>query len=578
MSAKPSSMGRESGLRGGNADAAGIPRLDCAWPLWLPVLGAALLIFALWAGVLWKISTEARAEEQELDRHAMNLARVFEEHTVRTLSAVDQALLFVKFGIERGGAGFDLAAAVQHGMAMGQLYNQVGVIDADGVYRLPSLPGVEPVDLRDREHFQAHLERDSGGFLVSKPLVGRVSGKWSLQITRRLERAGGGFGGVVVISIDPFYFTSFYNEIDVGRNGVVTLLGMDGVVRARRAGESMAVGQDLASSVLFERVALAPRGVYTETSLIDGRLRRLAYRKLADLPLVVVVGVEPEEAIAEFAARRTTYLGFAVGMSAVIAASCLLSLWLIQRQRRISVRLAELRVRAESANRLKSEFLASISHELRTPMNGVIGYAELVHELSEGEELRKYAQVILDSSQHLLALLNSILDLARVEAGSVQLSRAAEAVDELVEKVCATYRAVAAAKGLALVCSAPAGQRIVCDRMRVIQILGNLVHNALKFTEHGEVALSAQVVDGNCVFEVRDTGCGIPVELHEAIFERFRQGHDFETRRHGGAGLGLALCRELAELMNGTVTLRSRLGEGSIFCLTLPLGDNRGTQ
>ena len=201
-----------------------------------------------------------------------------------------------------------------------------------------------------------------------------------------------------------------------------------------------------------------------------------------------------------------------------------------------------------------------------------------MHELSEGEELRKYAQVILDSSQHLLALLNSILDLARVEAGSVQLSRAAEAVDELVEKVCATYRAVAAAKGLALVCSAPAGQRIVCDRMRVIQILGNLVHNALKFTEHGEVALSAQVVDGNCVFEVRDTGCGIPVELHEAIFERFRQGHDFEARRHGGAGLGLALCRELAELMNGTVTLRSRLGEGSIFCLTLPLGDNKGTQ
>lgn len=120
-------------------------------------------------------------------------------------------------------------------------------------------------------------------------------------------------------------------------------------------------------------------------------------------------------------------------------------------------------------------------------MNGVIGYAELVHELSEGEELRKYAQVIPDSSQHLLALLNSILDLARVEAGSVQLSRAAEAVDELVEKVCATYRAVA-------------------------------------------------------------------------------------------AGKGLALCRELAELMNGTVTLRSRLGEGSIFCLTLPLGDNKGTQ
>lgn len=567
-----------AGGRARGAVLAGLPRLDCAWPVWLLALGALALLAALWWGVLWKIGAEERAAEQELDRHTANLARVFEEHTVRTLGMVDQALLLVKYGYEREGETFDVGAAAARTMTMGHLYNQVGVIDANGIYRLSSLEAFEPVDLRDREHFRVHADGAVAGFFVSRPLVGRASGKWSIQLTRRIDRPDGGFGGVAVISIDPFYFTSFYKEIDVGTRGAVTLVGLDGVVRARRAGGAMEVGQDVGASALFRRALLGAQGSADERSPIDGVLRRYSYRRLPGLPLIVVVGVERAEAMAGFEGRRLEYLAFAVGMSAVIVLFCLSSLWLVQRQRRIAERLAELRARAESANRLKSDFLASISHELRTPMNGVIGYAELLHDLSEGEELRQYAQVILDSSQHLLALLNSILDLARVEAGSLRLTWTSEAVDELVDKVCATYRALAASRGLELACSAPAGLRIVCDRTRVIQILGNLVHNALKFTDQGRVALSAEAIDGNCVFTVRDTGCGIPAELHEAIFERFRQGHAFETRSHGGAGLGLALCRELAELMNGTVTLESGVGEGSSFRLILPLGADEGRQ
>lgn len=379
-----------------------------------------------------------------------------------------------------------------------------------------------------------------------------------------------------MISIDPFYFTEFYKEVDVAQDGVVTLVGLDGLVRARRSGESMEVGQDLRGSPLFLRALGVTKGSGVERSPIDGLLRRYSYRRLSEMPLIVMVGVESAEVMAAFEARRVEYLGFAAGMSVLIVILWLSSLWLIQRQRRIAARLAELRVRAESANRLKSEFLTSISHELRTPMNGVIGYAELLRDLAEGEESRQCAQVILESSQHLLALLNSILDLARVAAGSMRLSVSSEAVGALIGQVCATYRAVAAGKGLELVCHAQPGLHIMCDRMRVIQILGNLVHNALKFTEHGRVVLSAEVIDGYCVFEVRDTGCGIPTGLHDAIFERFRQGHAFETRSHGGAGLGLALCRELADLMNGKVTLESGVGEGSSFRLILPLRAGEG--
>ena len=140
----------------------------------------------------------------------------------------------------------------------------------------------------------------------------------------------------------------------------------------------------------------------------------------------------------------------------------------------------------------------------------------------------------------------------------------------MVGQVCANYRPVAQAKGVTLACEAPAGVMLECDRTRLVQVLNNLVHNALKFTDSGRVSVHARLTPTHCVFEVADTGCGIAPDQLEAIFERFRQVHDFETRAHGGTGLGLALCKELAELMGGGIEVRSTPGEGSVFSVRLP--------
>lgn len=215
------------------------------WPLMLIVALALILVASLWGAVLFKVAAEERAELITIERRTTNLARVFEEHTVRTLASVDQALLFVKFQYEKVGEALDIASAVEQGMIVNTLFNQVGVIDAQGIYSLSNLPGFKRVDLSDREHFRVHVEADSRSFFVSKPVLGRASGKWSVQLTRRINRPDGSFGGVAVISLDPFYFTSFYSDVDVGRHGVVTLVGTDGVVRARRAGDSIDVGQVL---------------------------------------------------------------------------------------------------------------------------------------------------------------------------------------------------------------------------------------------------------------------------------------------------------------------------------------------
>ncbi|OYD53641.1 two-component sensor histidine kinase [Thauera propionica] len=534
---------------------------------------AVVLLVSLWAAVLYKAKVEEVHVEETIHRDTMNLARAFEEHTIRTLGSVDQALLFVKHQYEKIGDRLDIAEAVSGGMIISSLFNQVGVINAQGIYHLSNIPNFNRVDLSDREHFRVHLDADTNAYFVSKPVLGRATGKWSLQLTRRINRADGSFGGVAVISVDPFYFTSFYSEVDVGKRGVVTLFGLDGIVRARRSGDMTEVGQDISRSQLMNLIKDAPAGHFVETSPVDGVLRSHSYRRLPGLQLGVLVGVDREGAMADFEARKAGYFRFAGAMTLIIVAFAGLSAWLLHRQRMISLRLRESQERAESSNRLKSEFLASVSHELRTPLNGIIGYADLLRETVEDEAHREYASVIFDSSQHLLELVNSILDMARVEAGEMKLKPEPVPVAALVAEVCATYQPIAARKGLALSGSGPQDEQtsIVCDRMRVAQILNNLVHNALKFTDSGFVRVSATVDGRSCIFEVADSGCGIDPRDQELIFERFRQADLFLTRSQGGAGLGLALCRELAELMGGEVMLQSEPGQGSIFRLVVPV-------
>lgn len=251
---------------------------------------AGALLVALWVATIHDIQRDARVEKLAIERQTMSLARVFEEHTVRTLGAVDQALRFVKFQYERAGDSFDIASAVEQGTIESSLFHQVGVIDSNGIYHLSNLPDFKRVDLSDREHFRVHVQSDSRTYFVSKPVLGRATGAWSVQLTRRVNRNDGSLGGVAVISIDPFYFTAFYNEVDVGKKGVVALVGLDGIIRARRSGDEMAVGQDVNRSSLFTRLQDAPLGHYTAQSVIDGRTRVHSYRKLPDVPLVVVAG------------------------------------------------------------------------------------------------------------------------------------------------------------------------------------------------------------------------------------------------------------------------------------------------
>lgn len=236
-------------------------------------------------------------------------------------------------------------------------------------------------------------------------------------------------------------------------------------------------------------------------------------------------------------------------------------------------RSEEGRTKAEEANKLKSDFLANMSHELRTPLNGILGYSELLQLELEDPAQQDYAATIHSSGEHLLDIVNDLLDLAKVEAGRIELKPVEQDVARLAHDLVGAHRAHAQAKGLVMELNMaddlPA--TIFVDGQRVRQILNNLLNNAIKFTDNGKVALSLRRDGARLAFVVSDTGRGIPADEQEHIFEKFRQLDQFVTRDQGGTGLGLALAREFAHLLSGDLVVESEPGAGSTFTLFLPL-------
>jgi len=228
---------------------------------------------------------------------------------------------------------------------------------------------------------------------------------------------------------------------------------------------------------------------------------------------------------------------------------------------------------AEAANAAKTRFLANMSHEVRTPLNGVLGMAQVMAADTLSEAQGRRLQILQESGQSLLALLNSILDIARLETGAVRLRAESFDLTALVEASCAAFSGAATAKDLALTADiAPELRgRWIGDPMRLRQVLGNLVANAVKFTDEGGVTVRVRPTAKGLRFEVEDTGLGIAAEHLPELFKTFSQVDSSLTRAHDGAGLGLSICRELVELMGGAIGVHSTPGQGSSFHFVAPL-------
>ena len=234
------------------------------------LLFAAALITAIWSLTLYQLSVAKKVHTESAERDARSLARLFEEHATRTFEAADQAVIYLRHRYNTVGTNLDIAADMKVGLNPDNIYNLFTICDEYGNIVLSSLP-FTPMNLQDREHIQVHMQNDSGKMFISKPVMGRVSKKWSIQMTRRINYPDGRLKGVVVASMDPQYFTRLYHEIDVGTHGTISLIGEDGVIRVRRIGDSDSRGQDISNTQFYKAMLANGTGITRLLSSLDGR-------------------------------------------------------------------------------------------------------------------------------------------------------------------------------------------------------------------------------------------------------------------------------------------------------------------
>ncbi len=241
---------------------------------------------------------------------------------------------------------------------------------------------------------------------------------------------------------------------------------------------------------------------------------------------------------------------------------------------RANVELGDANTELSRANRLKSEFLANMSHELRTPLNAIIGYSQLMLDGIDGDLSEQQAadlKRVTTAGSTLLGLINGLLDIAKIEAGRMEIGQERIYVDAAVTKVTDLVRPTAEAKSVAVVATIPRDlPDALGDPPRFDQILTNLLANAVKFTARGSVTVGARAFGGEIVISVTDTGIGIAPEAQSYVFDEFRQEDASTTRQFGGTGLGLAIAKKLVELQGGRIWLESAPGVGSTFSFTLP--------
>lgn len=521
-----------------------------------------------------------RQKANELDAahiDASNLNTAFEQHIVRAIQNIDQALLVARAEIEREPDRLTAQDLAKRDYFPKDLAIQLALIGADGWMRSSNLQSSGAVDLNDREHFRVHADTPKDELFISKPVLGRVSQVWTIQFTRKLRDAQGQFAGVLVASLDPNILSRLYNSIDIGKSGAITLFGLDGVVRARSGMTPDVLGRTLNTQAITQALNGVMAGSYENESVIDGVARLVSFRKLTDYPLIVTVALGKDEVLAEY--ERSKTLMWRIVLAIDLLLILIMGLGTLEKYRLDETRdlLRVARDRAEAASRARTAFLATMSHEIRTPLSGIVSMADLMATTSLDALQRRYVEVTRDSAEHLLELLSDVLDVTKLDAEQVKLEHIRFDLFRQLRSTLDIVSIKALEKGLPIGCLVrpDVPREIFGDPGRLRQILINLLSNAIKFTQNGHVLLEVSRLthEGSDVLHLRieDTGIGIAPEDQKNLFRDFSQIDSSISRRFGGTGLGLAISSKLVARMGGAIEVKSKLGQGSVFSFHIPL-------
>ena len=561
-------------------------------------------------------------KEDKVAVTSQSLTNILIHDVERDFSSIDMALLAVKHEAENQivhGGGIDKNSldryiSITHSYL--PVLQGIRMTDAKGdiLYGTGLTPDVIK-NIVDRDYFIYQRDNPKGDIFISKPLLSRISNLWSIIIARRVNNPDGSFAGTVYGSLALDYFTKIFSQIDVGKKGSIILRNNELALIAGHPEITNTIGNKSVSkkfSDLFK--AGHKKASFKARSVIDNEVSLISYQKSSKYPLVIAVGLAVDEYLAGWKEEILIQLVLTAFFTIVtiISSRMLLARWRHEKEVESDLREArddlELRVAertrelnlaneklnqelaerrqveeellrakqaAEIANAAKSAFLATMSHEIRTPMNGVIGMIELLQHTRLTSEQNEFAEEAKKSGCELVHLLNDILDLSKIEADKMELEISHFNLQPVITDTINLLSLSAHEKALKLVSSIDSNVPMALngDPVRLRQAITNLVSNAVKFTTKGSVTLQVQkeAEEENSVtlrFLVKDTGIGIAANKLKQIFHPFTQADSSITRTYGGTGLGLTICRRLAEMMGGSIGVESTEGEGSTFWFT----------
>jgi len=475
----------------------------------------------------------------------------------------------------------------------------VSVVDASGRLVNTSLAYPPPAaDLSGAEGFL--LARDAKLYTphIAAPVKKPVGAGWTIYLSRRLSNADGQFLGVVLVGVSPNYLSAFYAKMRPepaqaqARSDAtaISLLRRDGTVLARSPLNEQALGQRISAAGHYRALVDSPPDPQAATPFTpwdakpdkDGCVV-LAARDAEGFPLTVGVAVHEDVYLMAWH-RQAEYMAAFSAIAVLFLAGTFTTLVRMLRRREQHLHEVEqLRAAAEKASQAKTNFLATVSHEVRTPLNGILGTAELLIGSGLPPKQEELASTLLVSGRNLLSIITDILDLSKIEADELVVEAVPFSPWRIVHDVLGLFASYASSKGLGLSMHADHHVPAVLagDPHRVKQVIGNLVSNAIKFSDTGEVRITLSWPtrdDGAHVLriEVSDTGVGLPEEARERIFQPFGQADGSISRRFGGTGFGLAISKRLVDLMGGKIDFISRPAAGATFWVELPLPESAG--
>ncbi|MFZ2266963.1 MAG: response regulator [Azonexus sp.] len=584
------------------------------WPRFISRPGLTLVVVTLCADLfvasLVAVSLYA-SYEQYKERAAItsrNTNRLVAQGIAGEIERIDLGLQTISDEYARQSAtgrldGQALTAFLRRQQQRLPMAEGLRIADAQGTILYGADQTLPPgISIAERDYFLALRDDPARQLVISKPVLGKISKRWVLIFSRRLNAPDGKFIGIVIAPVQIAWFEKMFANLEVGPHGTVVLRGdasrdFDLLGRLPPAGF---VGQTKVSAQFQAMIAANPQGgTYEAFAGADNIRRTFSYQAVGQHPLITLVGLSTDDILAGWwrdVAKMTILAAVFIILSG-LGCWALLKSWNARSrayaeirslaealEQRVQERTGELEIAnrdlvmarnaAEAANQAKSAFLANMSHEIRTPLNAITGLTHVMRRAGLPAEQAERLEKIEMSGQHLLGIINAILDLSKIEAGKFVLEEASVNIPGIAANIASILNEQLEARKLQLLTEIqPMPDGLLGDSPRIQQALLNYASNAVKFTQSGTITLRIRLEDETAEqamlrFEVQDTGIGITPETLSKLYSAFEQADNSTTRKYGGTGLGLAITRKLAGLMGGQTGATSEPGVGSTFWFT----------